>query len=58
MRTGWRIVREWVMAQMAMVDAGLMPVEEIFFSQAVSKSGQTIFQIANDDPGRLLQTSN
>ena len=43
-RIAWRIVKDWVEAQMALVEAGQAEVAEVFMPYAIHTSGQTLFQ--------------
>ena len=42
-RIAWRIVKDWVEAQMALVEAGQAEVSEVFMPYAIHSSGQTLF---------------
>lgn len=41
---GWRIVKDWLDAQMALIDAGQAKTAEVFLPYAVQPSGQTLFE--------------
>lgn len=56
LRVGWRIVKDWVEAQMAIVQAQLADIPEVFLPYAVTKSGNTLYQHIQTD-GRLLLNS-
>lgn len=43
-RVGWRIVKDWVEAQMAIIDAQLASLPEVFLPYAVAPSGRTFYQ--------------
>lgn len=43
LRVSWRIVKDWVEAQMAIVEAKLADPAEVFLPYAVHKSGQTLY---------------
>lgn len=53
-RVAWRVLRDWVDAQMAMVDIGMVQTEEVFLPYAVSKTGETLFEKITNDPTLLL----
>lgn len=53
-RVAWRILREWVDAQMAMVDLGMVQVAEVFLPYAIMRDDRTLFEGLAADPGRLL----
>lgn len=42
-RTGWRNIRDWVLAQMAIIEAGMVSMEEVFFPYLTDKQGNTIY---------------
>lgn len=54
-RTAWRIVKNWVEAQMAIIDCGQAQMAEVFLPYAITSTGQTLFQRIQTDPSRLLQ---
>lgn len=43
-RVAWRIVKDWVEAQMAILESEMVQMEEIFLPYMVSTSGQTLFE--------------
>lgn len=43
-RVAWRIVKDWVEAQMAILESEMVQMDEIFLPYMVDKSGQTLFQ--------------
>jgi hypothetical protein len=43
-RIAWRIVKDWIEAQMALVEAGQAEVAEVFLPYAIYGNGQTLFQ--------------
>jgi hypothetical protein len=50
-KTGWRNVRDWVMAQMAIVEAGMASVEEVFLPYMTDGRGNTLYGLYST--GRL-----
>lgn len=50
-RTAWRNVRDWIMAQMAIIEAGQVQMEEVFLPYLTDRSGQTLYQLYQS--GRL-----
>lgn len=44
-RTAWRNVRDWIMAQMAIVEAGQVDMEEVFFPYLTDGRGRTVYQL-------------
>lgn len=53
-RVAWRILREWVDAQMAMVDLRMVQVQEVFLPYAIMRDDKTLFENMAANPGRLL----
>lgn len=41
--TAWRNVRDWVLAQMALVESCDVPVEQIFFPYMTNNNGETLY---------------
>lgn len=44
-RTAWRNIRDWIMAQMAIVEAGQVDIQEVFFPYLTDGHGQTVYQL-------------
>ena len=53
-RTGWRILKDWTEAQMAIVEAGLASVTEVMLPYALLTDGQTMYQRIKSDRTLLL----
>ncbi len=51
-RTAWRNVRDWVLAQMALIESCDVPIDEVFLPYLINKEGQTLYQIYST--GQLL----
>ena len=55
-RTAWRNIRDWVLAQLALVASCDVAIDEVFFPYLTDKSGKTLYQayatgqIALDSP--------
>lgn len=47
-RVAWRIVRQWVEAQLALVAIGMAKIEEVFLPYAQEASGKTIFEALSE----------
>lgn len=43
-RVSWRIVKDWVYAQMAIVEAQLADMAEVFLPYAITKNGNTLYK--------------
>ena len=48
LRVSWRIVKNWVEAQMALVEAELADVTEVFLPYAITKNGTTLYNSINE----------
>ena len=44
-RTAWRNVRDWVLAQMAIIEAGHVQLDEVFLPYLTDNRGQTLYQL-------------
>lgn len=44
-RVAWRIVKDWVEAQLAILESEMVHMDEIFLPYMVNNSGQTVFEI-------------
>lgn len=55
LKVSWRIVKTWVEAQMAIVEAGLADAAEVFLPYAVTKNGNTLYkEIQSNGIGMLM----
>jgi hypothetical protein len=43
-RVAWRIVKDWIQAQMAILEAQMVQLDEIFLPYMLNNNGQTFFQ--------------
>jgi hypothetical protein len=53
-RVAWRILRDWVNIQMALVELDIVQMQEVFLPYVVQKNGRTLFENTVLDPSRLL----
>lgn len=56
LRVSWRIVKDWVEAQMAIVEAKLADAAEVFLPYAVTKTGTTLYKEIRGN-GMLMLTN-
>lgn len=42
-RTGWRNIRDWVLAQMAIIEAGMVTMDEVFLPYLTDGKGNTVY---------------
>ena len=50
-RIAWRNIRDWVLAQLALIEAGNVSADEVFLPYMANNSGATLYQLVKD--GRL-----
>lgn len=43
-RVAWRIIKDWVGAQMAILESEMVKMDEIFLPYMIDRSGKTLFQ--------------
>lgn len=54
-RVAWRIIRDWVEAQIAIVDAGQAAMAEVFLPYAVGQDGTTLYSQMEAGKIKLLE---
>jgi len=55
LRTAWRIVKDWVEAQMALIESEQATIEQIFLPYLMSSTGETLSdRMLNGDGMKLL----
>ena len=54
-RVAWRIIKDWVEAQMALLQTEMVRLEEIFLPYILTESGRTVFQLMVDSKFQLPQ---
>lgn len=53
-RTAWRIVKDWVEAQMALVETQMVTTAQVFLPYAVMQNNKTLSENIADNPKLLL----
>jgi hypothetical protein len=53
-RTAWRIIFEWVRAQLALVEVNMVTVPQVFLPYAIMHDGRTLSEHVESNPGFLL----
>jgi len=43
-RTAWRILKDWLLAQSALIETGMATVEQVFLPYAQNASGLTLYE--------------
>lgn len=51
-RTAWRNIRDWVLAQMALIESCDIPTEQIFLPYMTDRNGQTLYEAYSN--GQLM----
>ncbi len=54
LRVGWRIIKVWIDAQMAIVEAEVAELAEVFLPYALTNTGKTLFKNIEENPTLLL----
>lgn len=54
-RVSWRIVKDWIEAQLAIVEAGLALLPEIMLPYAITNDGTTLYKRLQSDNQLLLK---
>jgi hypothetical protein len=54
-RTAWRIVKDWVEAQLAIIESGQAQMAEVFLPYAITSNGKTCFELMSSNPQLLLE---
>lgn len=57
-RVAWRIIKDWVEAQMAIVETKMVTLPQVFLPYAVNKNGKTLYEIVAENPQLLLGDGN
>jgi hypothetical protein len=53
-RVAWRIVKDWIEAQIALVQSGQATLPQLFLPHAVRADGKTLFEVVAVNPQFLL----
>ena len=53
-RVAWRIVKDWMRAQLAFIESGQASLPQLFLPHAVRADGRTLFEVVAADPRLLL----
>ncbi len=55
-RVSWRLVLRWIQAQLALVEAGSVQMEEVFLPYATRANGQTVYESFAEQKFKLLES--
>lgn len=53
-RTGWRIILDWIAAQAAIIEAGMVEMDAIFLPFMLLSDSKTVYQTYRDGEGPIL----
>ncbi|GAJ09138.1 unnamed protein product [marine sediment metagenome] len=53
-RVAWRILKDWVQAQMAILETEMVKMEQIFLPYAITKDGQTVYDLFEQRQFKML----
>jgi hypothetical protein len=53
-RTAWRIIKDWIEAQLALVEVNMATVPQVFLPYAIMKDNRTLSEHVASDPSFLL----
>lgn len=54
-RVAWRIIRNWLEQQMALIEIEMVGMQEIFLPYAIQKNGDTLYKNILENPKFLLE---
>jgi hypothetical protein len=54
LRVSWRILKDWIFAQMAIIEAQLATLSQVFLPYAITPSGETLYEKVSTDSRFLL----
>lgn len=53
-RTAWRIIKDWIEAQLALVEVNMVTIPQVFLPYAIMRNGQTLSEHIAQNPSYLL----
>lgn len=57
-RVAWRIIKDWVEAQLALVETRMVTTEQVFLPYAITKNGKTLYETIAENPTLMLGSGN
>ncbi len=58
LRVGWRIIKDWVAAQLAIVEAEACTMSQVFLPYAVTNKGETVYEMFEQTKAKELLRLN
>jgi hypothetical protein len=56
LRVAWRITKNWVEAQLAIIETKMVTTAQVFLPYAITKDGSTVYEYIANNQGLLLGT--
>lgn len=53
LRVAWRITKDWVLAQMAIVETKMVTLPQVFLPYAIMRNGKTVSENVSSDEGGI-----
>ncbi len=53
-RVAWRILKDWIEAQLAIIEAGMAELTQVFLPYAQTPGGETVYELFQQDNLKLL----
>jgi hypothetical protein len=53
-RTAWRIVKDWIEAQLAIIETRMVKTEQVFLPYAIMRDNKTLYEHVETNPRFLL----
>ena len=57
-RTAWRIIKEWVAAQMALIETEMVVMEEVFLPYMLADGDRTVYQVLSQSQFKALPSAD
>jgi len=57
-KVAWRIIKDWIEAQVAIIEAGQAELDQVFLPYAVNHDQRTLYEIAKDNGFKMLSAKN
>lgn len=54
-RIAWRLIRNWLEQQIALIALDMVDLHEIFLPYMIQKNGQTLYEFILENPHKLLE---
>lgn len=54
LRVAWRITKDWVEAQLAIIETQMVTTAQVFLPYAITKNGQTVYEYIGQNSSLLL----